>query len=101
MDYAIYKSINDSHSHIVHRFTQADNNHRAMAAARKKLDEMWRRVLGCQPLYKNAESLKDGFAYDYMTSVNTTERIRFYIAPLKKADSVNHIRKPAESASHL
>ena len=68
MDYAIYKSINDSHSHIVHRFTQADNNHHAMAAARKKLDEMWRRVLGRQPLYNNAESFKDGFAYDYMSS---------------------------------
>ena len=83
MDYAIYKTHDGKHPRIVFRFTQAECDHRAKAAARKKLDDMWRRVLQRTALTKNASATTDEFQYDYMTSVNTTERIRFYIAPLK------------------
>ena len=82
MDYAIYKTHNGKNPRIIHRFTQQDCNHRAKCAARAKLDDMWRRVLQRPDTYKNATGYVDDFEYDYITSVNTTERIRFYISPI-------------------
>ena len=83
MDYAIYKTINGVHARIVHTFTQEKCNHRAKAAAREKLNEMWLRILNLHHVIsRNACHETDAFHYDYITSVNTFERIRFYIAPL-------------------
>lgn len=82
MDYAIYKTNDGKHPRIIHRFTQEACNHKAMNEARKKLDEMWRHVLQRPSLNNNAKGSKDEFSYDYVTSTNTSERIRFYIAKL-------------------
>ncbi len=82
MNYAIYKTIDGRHVHIIHRFMQEDCNHRAKTAARKKLDEMWKRVLQRPMLHHNPKGTNDDFQYDYMTSVNTSECIRFYIDKL-------------------
>lgn len=81
MDYAIYKTNNGKYARIIHRFTQEACNHRAKHAARKKLDDMYRYVIQSR-LYRNLVGTKDEFSYDYFTSVNTTERIRFFIAKL-------------------
>lgn len=35
-----------------------------------------------KPLHHNPKGTKDDFQYDYMTSVNTSECIRFYIDKL-------------------
>ena len=43
---------------------------------------MWLRVLQRPMLYHNPKGTKDDFQYDYMTSVNTSECIRFYIDKL-------------------
>ena len=83
MDYAIYKTTDGRQPHIVHTFTQAECNHRALAAARAKLDDMWRRILQKPEMCRNANGNKNEFQYDHMTSVRTKERIRFYIAPLR------------------
>ncbi|MBP5560204.1 MAG: hypothetical protein J6X70_00155 [Muribaculaceae bacterium] len=83
MDYAIYKTNDGRAPRVIHRFTQHDCNHRAKAAARKKLDDMRYRALQHTAIYRNFRGTPDDFEYDYITSVNTTERIRFYIAPLK------------------
>ena len=81
MDYAIYKTNDGKHARIIHRFTQEACNHRAKLAARSKLDEMARHAFQHPAIYKNfSAATKDEFSYDYMTSVNTTERIRFFIA---------------------
>lgn len=82
MDYAIYKTNNGKHPRVIYRFTQEACNHKAKAAAREKLNEMWLRVLNHPTLNRNPVSGADEFQYDYMTSVNTSERIRFYIAKL-------------------
>ncbi len=83
MDYAIYKTNDGKNPRVIHRFTQEATNHKAKLAARDKLAEMWMRVLQRPLLCQNpAVSDKDGFEYDHMTSVNTTEHIHFYIAPL-------------------
>lgn len=82
MDYAIYKTNDGKHPRIIHRFTQEACNHKAMNEARKKLDEMWRHILQRTSLNNNAKGSKDEFSYDYVTSTNTSERIRFYIAKL-------------------
>ena len=84
MDYAIYKTNDGKNPRIVHRFTQADCNHKAKAAARLKLDEMRCKALQRTVTTNNFRGTKDDFEYDYITSVNTSERIRFYIAPLSK-----------------
>lgn len=81
MDYAIYKTNNGKYARIIHRFTQEACNHRAKLAAQKKLDEMYHRAIQSH-LYRNYKGTKDEFSYDYFTSVNTTERIRFFIAKL-------------------
>lgn len=82
MDYAIYKTTDGKHPRVIHRFTQEACNHRAKYAARKKLNDMWLRALQL-PICKNASGYMDAFEYDHMTSVNTKERIRFYIAHLR------------------
>ena len=83
MDYAIYKTTDGERVRIIHRFTQADCNHRAKNAAKAKLLEMWQHII-CRPLqFRNTDGTKlDEFSYDYPTSASTTERIRFYIAKL-------------------
>jgi len=82
MDYAIYKTNDGKHPRIIHRFTQEACNHKAKNAAREKLNEMWQHVLQRPNLNTNAQGTQDEFSYDYMTSINTSERIRFYIAKL-------------------
>lgn len=82
MDYAIYKTNDGKQPRPVHVFKQEDHNHRAKDAVRKKLNDMWLRALQ-RPICKNASGNKDAFEYDYMTSVDTKERIRFYIAKHK------------------
>ncbi len=83
MDYAIYKERDGKKPHVIHRFTQEACDHQAKRAARHKLFDMWMHVIGRPLLYKNPKTdVKDGFRYDYMTSVNTSESIRFYIAKL-------------------
>lgn len=82
MDYAIYKTNNGKYPRVIYRFTQEAYNHKAKAAAREKLNEMWLRVLNHPTLNRNPVGGADEFQYDYMTSVNTSERIRFYITKL-------------------
>lgn len=82
MDYAIYKTNNSKSPRVIHRFTQEACNHKAKAAAREKLNEMWLRVIEHPTLHRNATGTKDEFQYEYMTSTNTSENIRFYIAKL-------------------
>ncbi len=83
MDYAIYKTNDGRAPRVIHRFTQQDCDHHAKRSARAKLDDMRYRTLQRTAIYRNFRGTKDDFEYDYITSVNTTERIRFYIAPLK------------------
>lgn len=45
MDYAIYKTNDGKRPRIVHTFTQEATGHHAKVAARKKLNDMWLRVL--------------------------------------------------------
>ena len=82
MDYAIIKTIDGKHPRTVHTFKQQECNHKAKAAAREKLNDMWLRVLQRPMLHHNPKGTKDDFQYDYMTSVNTSECIRFYIDKL-------------------
>lgn len=82
MDYAIYKTNDGKHPRVIHRFTQEACNHKAKAAARKKLNDMWLRVLKRRMLYQNPKGTKDDFQYDYMTSFYTSACIRFYIDKL-------------------
>ena len=82
MDYAIYKTTDGKHPRVIHRFTQEACNHQATRAARKKLDDMRYRALQHPMLHHNPKGTKDDFQYDYMTSVNTSECIRFYIDKL-------------------
>lgn len=83
MDYAIYKTNDDREPRVIHSFTQQQCDHKAKRAARAKLDDMRYRALQHTTLYRNFHGTKDDFEYDYITSVNTTEHIRFFIAPLK------------------
>ena len=84
MNYAIYRTTDTKHPHIIHRFTQGEWNHQAKLHARRKLREMFCRVAQRVQSARNlAADTKDEFSYDYQTSENTTERIRFYIAELK------------------
>ena len=81
MDYAIYKTRDGKNPRIIHRFTQEACNHRAKRAATVKLHEMWVHVI--KRGFPNAEGGTSGeFSYDYPTSTNTSERIRFYIAKM-------------------
>ena len=82
MDYAIYKTINSKHPRVIYRFTQEACNHKAKRAAIEKLNEMWLRVLDHPTLYQTVTGAKEEFSYDHMTSTNTSEHIRFYIAKL-------------------
>ena len=82
MNYAIYKTTDGKHPRIIHRFTQEATGHKAKAAAREKLHDMWLRVLQRPKLHHNATGTKDEFQYNYTTSVNTSECIRFYIDKL-------------------
>lgn len=82
MDYAIFKTIDGRHPHVIHRFTQEACNHRAKLTAKNKLREMWLRVIQHDSLHRSLTGTTEEFHYDHITSVNTTERIRFYIAPL-------------------
>lgn len=81
MDYAIYKTNNGKNPRVIYRFTQEEYNHRAKKAAKDKLLELWMRVV--KHGFLNSDGSKDDeFSYDYLTSANTSERIRFYIAKL-------------------
>lgn len=51
-------------------------------AAKAKLNEMWLRVTDRLDYFQNAEGNDNEFSYDHPTSINTSERIRFYIAKL-------------------
>ena len=82
MDYAIYKTTDGKHPRVIHRFTQYACNHKAKAAARAKLHGMWLHVLQRPMLQRNATGTKDEFQYDHISSVNTSECIRFYIDKL-------------------
>ena len=82
MDYAIYKTTDGKHPRVIHRFTQEACNHKAKTAARKKLNDMWLRVLQRPMLHRNATGTKDEFLYRHFSSVNTSECIRFYIDKL-------------------
>ena len=80
MDYAIYKTTDGKQPRVIHRFTQAACNHRAKAAARKKLTSMgWRIIQRSQVCYNFQARSKDEFEYDYYCGVGKTEKIRFYI----------------------
>lgn len=83
MDYAIYKTNDGRNARAVHIFKQEECNHRAKNAARQKLHDMWLHVLQCNKCCCNPSGDKDAFEYDHMTSANTTERIRFYVAQFK------------------
>lgn len=83
MDYAIYKTTGCQEPRVIHRFTQEQCDHHAKRSARAKLDDMRYRILQRTAIHRNFRGTKDDFEYDYITSVNTTERIRFYIAPLR------------------
>ena len=85
MDYAIYKTTDGKHPRVIHRFTQEACNHRAKAAAREKLNDMWLRVLQRPMLHHNPKGTKDDFEYDHMTSAKTKEHVRFYIGELQHA----------------
>ena len=82
MDYAIYKTIDGKNPRVIHRFRQPECNHRAKQAAQTKLNEMWQHVLQRPLIHKNPQGTKDDFQYDHMTSVQTSEHIRFNIAKL-------------------
>lgn len=82
MDYAIYKTTDGKHPRVIHRFTQDACNHKAKAAARAKLHDMWLHVLQRPMLHRNATGTKDEFQYEHISSVNTSECIRFYIDKL-------------------
>ena len=84
MDYAIKKTTDGKFPRIICRFTQEENNHRAKAAARTKLKEMWLRVLQRPSIMKDGsiEGDKDAFSYNHMLGVGIYERIRFYIDKL-------------------
>lgn len=83
MDYAIYKTTDGKQPRIIHRFTQDACNHKAKAAAREKLHDMWRHVLQRPASCINMTARgNDEFSYDHISSVNTSERIRFYIDKL-------------------
>lgn len=43
---------------------------------------MWLRVINRPDYFKNYNGNNYEFSYDYPTSTNTSERIRFYIAQL-------------------
>lgn len=79
MDYAIYKTTDGKHPRVIHRFTQEACNHKAKAAAREKLNDMWLRVLQRPMLHHNPKGTKDEFQYDHMLGVDIYQRIRFYI----------------------
>lgn len=83
MDYAIYKTSDGKQPRIIHRFTQEACNHQAKRAARKKLDDMRHHALQHYDNKRSFQGTPDEFEYDYITSINTSERIRFYIAQLK------------------
>jgi protein-disulfide isomerase len=83
MDYAIYKSVNGNKPHVIYTFTQEACNHRAKAAAREKLNDIWLRVIQRPERYHNARGASDEFSYNYMTSSNTSDLIRFYITNYK------------------
>lgn len=82
MDYAIYKTNDGKNPRVIHRFTQEACNHRAKRAAVLKLHEMWLRVINRLDYFKNYNGNNYEFSYDYPTSTNTSERIRFYIDKL-------------------
>ena len=82
MDYAIYKTTDGKHPRIIHRFTQEAYFHQAKYAAQKKLHDMWLHVLQRPILHRNATGTKEEFQYDHISSVNTSECIRFYIDKL-------------------
>lgn len=82
MDYAIYKTNDGKNPRVIYRFTQEACNHRAKLAAKAKLNEMWLRVTDRLDYFQNAEGNDNEFSYDHPTSINTSERIRFYIAKL-------------------
>lgn len=83
MDYAIYKTLNGSAPRTIHRFTQADCNHRAMKAARAKLDDMRYHVIQRPAIFRNFAGSTKSFEYDHITSANTTDHIKFYISELR------------------
>lgn len=82
MDYAIYKTNDGKNPRVIYRFTQEACNHQAKLAAKAKLNEMWLRVTDRLDYFQNAEGNDNEFSYDHSTSINTSERIRFYIAKL-------------------
>ena len=82
MDYAIYETIEGGKPRPIHVFTQKGCNHKAKDAARKKLHDMWLHVLRRPMLHRNATGTKDEFLYRHLSSVNTSECIRFYIDKL-------------------
>lgn len=82
MDYAIYKTNDGKNPRVIHRFTQEACNHRAKRAAVLKLHEMWLRIISRPDYFKNYNGDNYEFSYDYPTSTNTSERIRFYMAKL-------------------
>lgn len=82
MDYAIYKTYDGKNPRVIHRFTQQSCNHRAKRAAVEKLQEMWVRVISRPDYFKNIDGNNYEFSYDYPTSSQTSERIRFFIAKL-------------------
>ncbi len=79
MNYAIYRTIDGKHPHIIHRFTQAACNHKAKRAATEKLNEMWLRIIDRPDYYQNAIGSDTEFSYDHPTSTCTSQHIRFYI----------------------
>ena len=83
MDYAIYKTTDGKHPHVVHRFTQQATGHRAKAAARKKLKEMFFRVAQRPQVIRDLSATNDEFQYDYFSDGETKERIKFYISEIK------------------
>lgn len=82
MDYAIYKTIDRQPQRTIHSFTQTACNHRAKIAAKKKLNEMWLRIISRPDLYRNAKGDDSSFSYDYLVGVGRSEHISFFIAKL-------------------
>ena len=82
MNYAIYKTTDGKQPRVIHRFTQEATGHKAKNAARTKLHDMWLHVLQRPMLHRNATGTKDEFQYEHISSVNSSECIRFYIDKL-------------------
>lgn len=90
MDYCIYKTINGENPRVIHTFTQAATKSHAKAAATKKLDDMWKRIVVRPTQFKNAKGSRNEITYEYQLTTEQTVKARFYIAPAPKKTELQH-----------